>query len=120
MEEIESLDSLEPADIFALIPLYLADSRQETTIFSPYGQERAGREWFESVVKALRGFVCESWRGCEKIESSAFNDSKDLAAALFDAMLIAGLNLGVPVTVISVLLAKLGVRQLCRCGEAGL
>src|SRR5215469_9458556 len=92
--------ALDMEDLYSIIPAYLPE--YEGARFSPEGQIYAGRRYIEDLMTKLRKSVCEEFDWPSKRDNPEFDDTVNLVAAIADA--IATLKIGVPPTIISVLL----------------
>jgi hypothetical protein len=99
---------LDETDLFSVVGVYAA---APGTCFSPQGQIETGKTAFEKLRASLKSKLCDEWDLCSKLKEDRYNDPINLIAAIGDA--IAGLTIGVPPLVISTLIFKMGIRQLC-------
>ncbi|MFJ6485001.1 MULTISPECIES: hypothetical protein [unclassified Streptomyces] len=70
------------------------------------------RRWFASIRGRLRSVIC----GHEEIQRAAENPGENdqfLVAAIVDALLAASFKIDIPVTVLSVKIAHMGIRKIC-------
>lgn len=81
------------------------------TFYSPEGKRRAARQWFEAIVPELRRKLCTEWSLVRKMNDPQFQDLSTLLAAMADV--VATLSLGVPATLIAVVIFRIGIRNFC-------
>ncbi|MEV5011346.1 hypothetical protein [Streptomyces sp. NPDC055692] len=115
-EDLDYLLGLSERDLDLLIAEHLVerdlgsrDDDEEERVFI------AGR-WFSSLRERLRGAVC----GNEAIERALENPGENdqlLVAAIVDALLTVSFKVDVPVTILAVKVAYVGVRKICSGDE---
>ena len=70
-----------------------------------------GRKKLEKFIPDIRTALCIGWRACEKINKH--EDNVQLASALSDVLTT--VLTGVPITIISALFVKIGIKKFCHC-----
>jgi len=79
----------------------------------PPTDEREGKWVFRHLEPKLRRLICVDWKACEKLNKAKYASEGELAAVLCDVL---GTTLtGVPITIMSVLVVKIGVKHFCKC-----
>jgi hypothetical protein len=110
---VEQYLSLDVDDLMSLIPPYLQGNEQYA--YAPQGMVSAGWEHFEDLKSAITPLLCDKWSLCKKIKSAQYNDALTLINAMADVISVhSGF---VPPFLISTIVFKMGVRQLCKCPE---
>ena len=97
-----------------LVLLAQSDPENAETMFSSDEARDAGRHRFDRLSAPLRRRICDEWHYCEKKAQGNLSDNVDLAVAVADVITtVVG---GLPVSLITALVIKRGLNQLCGCG----
>lgn len=110
-QHIQRLLRLDVDGLYSLLPAY--DKAHEGTLFSPEGQNKAGREIFESLRQQIHKKICIEWEYCKKRPMEQYQDSVMLVASVADVL--SALSTGIPPFVIAALVVKIGLRTFCGC-----
>ena len=110
-ERVEKYLLLDEEHLYSLIPPYL--SEYDGTVFSPEGQEEAGRTWFAAMRPRLEQKVCIEWQICERIDDPDFEDAAKVVVVLGDALTT--VVAGVPPVLVSSIIVRIGLRRFCNC-----
>jgi hypothetical protein len=78
-------------------------------------QVSRGKTWFKPQHQRVYNKLCIDWQLCERIDDPKLADKTELVSALADVLSV--YYVGMPLFVISALIAKLGAREFCRCSN---
>ncbi|MGV8041425.1 MAG: hypothetical protein AB2L07_15665 [Thermoanaerobaculaceae bacterium] len=109
--EIERLLSLPTEGLYGMIGHSWATLHPGLRL--PGSPEEEGQAIFENLLEDLRHKVCVEWDYPRKRKDAALQNTVDLVAAIAD--IVAGLTIGLPPFVVSVLLVRRGLDALCKC-----
>lgn len=93
----------------------LISSSKEPVLYCPGNEITRGLAKFNELAPILRGKICKEWDYCGKRHDLDLNERVDLVAMVADV--IAGLTIGFPPVLISVILVKIGLTTFCQCQE---
>ena len=99
-----------------LVLLAQSDPEHAETMFSSDEARDAGRRRFEQLSAPLRRRICDEWRYCEKKANGDLTDHVEIAVTVAD--LITTVVGGLPVALVTALVMKRGLNQLCGCGAS--
>ncbi|MCX4542698.1 hypothetical protein [Streptomyces sp. NBC_01565] len=111
--EIDHLFELTERELDLLIAAHLTDedfgSREDDE------EERLfiAHRWFISVQDKLRSAICGRTQVTQASANSA-EDKRLLVASIIDALMHAQLHIEIPVTVLAVKVAQVGVQKICQ------
>lgn len=80
---------------------------------NPEVEKRKGQALFDQLLPTLKQRLCVEWGACSRIASGKYPSASELVLAVAE-ILVQTLT-GFPVMIVSVLLVKIGLRQLCEC-----
>ena len=109
--EIAAYAALDEDDFYSILGAYSSPG----TEFSPTGQIKKGKSYFDSIHDRLQQTICHEWDLCTKIADPRWDDGVQLVAALGDV--VAAVTVGVPPLLIASLVVKIGVRSFCACSD---
>lgn len=75
--------------------------------------EDEGKWLFRNLEPKLRQALCVHWETCQKLNKGKYENEGELAAVLCDILSTA--LTGVPITILSVLMVKIGLKRFCKC-----
>ncbi|NYV76928.1 hypothetical protein [Streptomyces sp. UH6] len=111
--ELEHLFAMTDRELDLLIAHHLVDedfgSREDDE------EERIfiTRRWFLSLQDKLRGAICGRVENRQRTGNPE-EDNKLLVAAIIDALAHAQLGVDIPITVLAVKIARVGVQKICQ------
>lgn len=70
-----------------------------------------GRQTFQSMLPKIVDCLCAKWGACDQLKKH--EDDAQLASAVCDVL--AAAFIGLPVTTISALVVKIGIKRICNC-----
>lgn len=93
--------------------LDLVRSSETSMAYMPGNEVDRGKALFSDLEPRLRQAICDDWNFCAKRHDPELQDTLTLITGISD--IIAGLTIGFPPVLITVIMVKKGLTSFCNC-----
>ncbi len=83
----------------------------DDVLYAPDVKYVIGKKWFDSKMKSLQQKLCHEWNIAEKMDLPQYQDMTNFISVIAD--ILSTMSLGIPATLIAVLIVKMGIRKFC-------
>ena len=83
----------------------------DDVLYAPGVKSIIARKWLDSKIQSLQQKLCHEWKIVEKMDLPQYQDATNFVSVIAD--ILSTMSLGIPTTLIAVLIVKMGIRKFC-------
>lgn len=112
-KEIYEFMDFDLKELYGILDLVISDNSELNQRYEPGNEEGRFNLFLEKYINKIEEEICVKLDYCNKISDKKINEDLELLITVAD--MLSGIVIGIPPTLITVILFKRGFNKLCKC-----